>query len=268
MTLRNRKVRLEVGPAGGSGKAWEGLRIKGRVKHSRKQSSNEAQITVFNLRRESIDFIRQDDQVIRLLAGYEVPVQIFAGRLKDNGLTVEDKGAERQVQLDCLDGAVELKRTRLNFTATSGASVSSVVSQIADQMPVPVGRVDLPGRATLSQGATFTGTPEKALDRLSRIVGAEWWVQDRTLQFVASDGTTGERAAEFSAETGSLIGEPKPKKGDKLSWRGLLRPRVRPADIVSLDHDRYGGLWIARDVVFAVDTWTTNFYVDLTAKPR
>lgn len=267
MTLRNRVVRLEVGPAGGTGRAWEDLRIKARVKHSRDSNKNTAKITVWNLSTDSIDYLSGEDRVFRLLAGYGRPTQIFAGRLKDDGLSIDDKEASRVVRLDLIDGNLELKRAHLNLSIAGPVRVRTVLEKITDQVDLVVGRFDLPKNPRIEQGLTLTGAPERALGRLARLAEADWWIQDRKITFVEATGNSGRRAAAFSSESGSLIGSPTRGKDDRIKFTGLLRPKVRPADIVRLEDDRYGGFYQARDVGFQLDTWATPFYVKITARP-
>jgi len=256
-------------PGGGDSRAWtDDFRIKLSVTHSREPSQNSAKVSVWNLTDASVDYLRNDDNTFRLLAGYSTPRQLFVGQAKRGGIRARSKGPERVVELELADGNQALKRTYLNKTFATGTKISRVVKYVARQTGLPESQIQIPDDVRLDQGVTLGGTSDRVLARLSEAAGADFWVQDGQIKFLKKRDDTGIEAAEFSVENGSLIGSPEPGERGSVKFKGLLRPKLRPGDLLQVVHNRYGGVWRARDVKFVGDSgYGSPFYVTVTARP-
>lgn len=263
--LFGRQVVVQIGERGKEGSSWGGLRVTFRIKHTSSGTPNEATLEVYNWGDEAVEQLRADGTVVRLLAGYEAPRLLFVGTPTPDGVTQTDDGGDVVTKVQATDGGRELTGGQLNLSFGTPTTVDQLLSAAADELGLPEGQIDIPNNPRLEQGATLSGPVRDVLDRISEMAGAQWSIQDGKLRLL-EDEDTGREVAEYSSEAGTLIGSPE-KLDEGLKVRTLLDPDQRPGHRFKLDHDKHGGLWRARQVVFDGDSWGGNFYSDIKATP-
>lgn len=263
-----RRVVLQIGSAGTVGKSFEGMRVSFDVKMSSTGTPNTATFEAYNLNAATVALAQKSDCVVRLLAGYDVPRQLFQGNPTKDGVRLDRKGVDTVLHIEASDGGKAYKESRLNISFTTSTTMRQVFDAVAEQTGLPLGSVKLPENVTFPHGITLTGPARDVLDRLAATGGSQWYVRDGALQFTAAGDDTGEQAIVFSSDAGNLIGSPSPKD-DGISIKALLAPTLRPGKVFQVQSKDYNGFYTASDVEFQGDSgFDTPFYVVATGKPR
>lgn len=266
--LYNRQVFLEIGVPGQQFRRFEDLRISAKVKKTRGGEPNSAEIDVYNVAPDSIAAAQEDGAIVRLFAGYSVPRQIFIGAINPSGAVVKKETVNRVLQIEAKDGGTVYRTARINQTFDRGTDLEQVFDALAQQTGLPLGSVEVPQGAQLTQGVTLTGRVSDALDTLARSLGAEISFQDQALQIIPRDGfAPGEAILLTSEPEGrNLIGAPAPTD-DGIELRSLLDGRYLPGKRIKLESAEYNGIYKILSVDHALDSgWDQSFYSDLVCR--
>lgn len=263
--LYGRTVYIDIGVPDEQFRRFEDLRISARVRKGLEDEPNNAEIDVFNPAEDSIASAQDEDAIVRVFAGYSIARLLFTGSINEGGTVVEKDGADRVMTIEAKDGGKELRQARINKTFDRGTDFEEVLDAIADEIDLPLGAVDVPDGAQLTQGVTLAGPVRGELRRLARSLDADISIQDRRLQVLPSDGMAPDEAIRVSSEAPrrNLIGEPRPGD-DGLEVRALLDGRFLPGQRISLESRRYSGLYKIQTVEHNLDAgWDQAFYSDL-----
>jgi len=264
----NRQVFLDVGVPGGSFRRFEDLRVSARVRKGLEGEPNNAEIDVYNTNEDSISAAQEDGAIVRLFAGYGVPRLIFEGSINRGGAVMKKQGPDRVLSIDAKDGGRQFRQARINETFDRGTDLAEVFDVLADATELPLGAIEIPQGAQLTQGVTLTGRVSDALDRLARSLDVSISVQDQFLQVIPRGGFGPEQAILVSSADGTknLIGSPSPGS-DGLEVRAILDGRFLPGQRISLDSERFNGVYRVISLEHVLDSgWDQSFYSDLVCR--
>ena len=270
MALFQRQVIVQFGQPGEVGKSFSDLKVSFQVVMSRASDPNQAKISIWNLSRDSVKALQADGAVVRLLAGYTVPRQIFEGNPIASGVKVRQQGQDRVVEIEAQDGGKTYQEARVSISIATPTSLQEVLDEALSQVGAfgaasGAVRSDL-SEIKLTQGFSFEGPARELLDRLALSSGSYWTLRDGAIQFVEDGESTGEVAIEFSAETGNLIGSPS-EKDSGVEVTALIAPSLRPGKHFSVASENVNGLYLADDVAFRGDSQSGEFYVVASGTP-
>ena len=88
-----RKVTLDIGTEGSVGRRFQGFRMYGRVEMDQSSAPHKALIRAWNLPKDTMGILTAPEAVVRLYAGYDVPLQIFRGSPVKDGVRPRTVGA-------------------------------------------------------------------------------------------------------------------------------------------------------------------------------
>ncbi len=270
--LFGRRVVLQLGTESSTGKQYTDLRVVFDVQMKNDSTPTAAKIEAYNLNPNSVALAQADDAIARLLVGYRsqggTDRLIFEGNPITNGVKLELRGQDRVLVLDCQDGGREYSSSRISESFSAPMKSSQIFQLCADRFVLTLGNVDaVVGDVSFPAGFALKGKVKDVLDRVAVMSGARWSIRDRTLQFWADGGSTGEEAVVFSASTGNLVGSPT-ITDDGVELTGLLAPTLRPGKPFRVESDQVNGDYVATDVQFKGDSgWATEFYVNLKGTP-
>lgn len=258
-----RQVILQIGNEIGSGREFKGFRIRFRVEMTRKPEPNKATIEIYGVSAATIALVQAPESIVRLLVGYEVPMQIFRG----NPIESEHDKDVGLLTIRAQDGQRQWARARVNLSFATDTTSAQVFAAVSAALGLPTGAIALPGDIRLSQGAVLSGSARDVLDSLCRSIGAEWFIRDGALQVTSVGGSTMEPAVVFSSLAGNLIGSPKrTKEGCEIT--GLISPTLRPGKLFSVVSEEVNGIYVADSLSFDGDSgWETPFYVTAKGTP-
>jgi hypothetical protein len=269
--LLQRRVLVQLGTAGSTGKEYDGLRVRFAVTMTDSSTPNEAKVEIYNVAASTVSAMQSDDAVIRLLVGYAsegAPRLLFQGNPISNGVQLERKGVDTVLTVEAQDGGREYTSSHLAESYGTGTTSAQVFAALADSLGVPLGNVDaVVGTIDFPSGIVLQGRASDQLDRVAAMSGARWQIRDGALQVWSVGGSTGEQAVVFSASTGNLIGSPA-VTDDGVEITGLLAPTLRPGKPFRVDSRDVQGDYVCTSCEFKGDSgWGSEFYVVAKGTP-
>jgi len=267
VALWGRQVRFEVGQSGSIGFSISDLRVMFRITHTQGGAPSQATISIFNLQAESIAEFQREDAIVRLFAGYDVPLLIFQGSTVIDGVSVDKRGPDRVLNVKAQDGLIEVQQSQVDVTLDGETTLMDILTEALGQLGLPIGpQADLPD--TRFQDYTFHGDASDLLDRVASMGGVDWTIRDGTFVTVAEGEDTGEGSLLINAEAGNMIGSPSRKDGG-IQVTALLDAGMRPGMAFRVESDQINGDFTAGEVVFSGDSGHSNpFYMTITGTER
>lgn len=261
-----RQVIVQIGRAGQQGRSIQGLRTSAKCKHSPQRSSSSATIQIYNPAPETIALLEPSDAVVRLLAGYDVPRQIWLGTPVKGGVRVERQGPTRVLTIESKDTSRQFERAIISISYAGAVSLEELLEDVASQIGISRRAIRVNNSPRLVDGAHYSGPPGPFLDQLAQDLGADWGIVDGALQVLTKGQASGRRAPLLSSKKKNLIGAPTIQDKGLVTATALLEADLRPRDSFVLESERYNGEYVARDVVFDIDSWDGPFYTIVTGK--
>lgn len=247
-----RKWAVTIGPPGGQGRMWDGLRVGFTVEKTGDSTPNKLKLSVYNLDADARAFVSKKGMAVRLEAGYQDSTKLlFSGSLE---LVSHTKpGPDWVSAIESADGVRAYRSVVLSESFGPNTSEKSVIEAAAKKMGVTVGELKgLPENAKFNQGRQLSGPASRELDALCRKHGLRWSIQDEVLQIVPIGQGLSREAVLLSADTG-LIGSPeKTERGVKMV--SLLQGGINPGQLIQLESRSIKGLFIAENVTHQGDT--------------
>lgn len=259
MTAFARQIRVEIGPPGRPGRAYNDLRVDFRVDHTSDPEPSSAKIEIYNLADESVAMAEQPDSVVRLLAGYDgAPRLLFTGNPIKGGVRLERRGPDKVLSIEAQDGGRAYQTGHIALARAGEIAARSLILDAATQMGLPVARLTLGASKTMRDYA-YSGPARQMLDELTRSTGSEWSIVDGTLVVSPIGRAAPEIAIVFSTGNGNLVGSPSPTD-EGVEITGLLEPSMRPRRRFIVQSRRVNGIFRATSVAFVGSQYTREYY--------
>lgn len=260
--LFNRQWALTIGD-----RQWTDLRVVFEVNRNLTKHPDPAQITIYNLARDTRSGFFGGQQV-RLVAGYgDAAGLLYAGTLTQ--ITPNRDGPDYAVSLTCRDGDAAYRAT-VRQSYVSGAPLSVVVGNLVSAMGLTLGAgasSQLAGKSTRGAVAHVGYAADKLQQSLLPF-GLQYTLNDGTVQIIPTDGTTAEQAILLSPDTG-LVGSPEPMSDKKpaaganvkrLRLTSLLQPGFMPGRRVALQGVQYAGVYRVDRLIHKGDSHGQDWY--------
>lgn len=249
-----------------------GLRIGFKVIKDSQPQPNNVEISIYNLAPASRAALEEKGCRILLLAGYADQVSQIASA--DIRIAQSQKlGVDWVTKIEAGDGERAIKFARVKESWAPGTPVSEVISKTVQALMLDPGNALAKAKQISAQYSSGYVQNAKASDELTSLLephGYDWSVQDGRIEVLKKDEALPETAPLLSPDTG-LIGAPEmgtpAKAGEKpvLKVRSLLQPRIRPGQRFQLRSASRNGVFIARKVTHAGDTFGNDWYTDIEA---
>lgn len=216
MRLFDRQVRVAIGEGGGSGfeigaAAANGIpiHVKFSFEKADVESPNTGKVTIWNLNKAHLAELEKQDCVVVVRAGYGDNIaEAFSGTVTNASTTKE--GADRMTEIELAANMVELRDTSFSLSYAEGTRTDVIYQEAAAQMGLPISispkAMDTP--TILASGFSFVGEAKNLLNRLTRMDGINWTIQDGVIQLSKENEPISLTCYELNAGTG-LIGMPK-----------------------------------------------------------
>jgi hypothetical protein len=249
-----------------------GLRVSFRIKRTLRKEPNTAQISIWNLSRDSRKAVQKELVRVVLEAGYQDNVsQLFAGDLRK--VTSTRDGADWVTSIESGDGEQSFRSARIS-KALKSATFSQLLKEAAKSMGVGVGNaLELAKQGkfekaigALSNGVALTGPSKRVMDRLTRSAGLEWSIQDGQLQLLEREKALEGTAVLLTPDTG-LVGSPEIGEKGVVTAKSLLQPDIFPGRKIEIRSALVNGFYRVESATYDGDTHGNNWYVDMEASP-
>lgn len=237
------------------------LRMTCSIEKHLGKGPNTCTASVFNLSEESRALFESKPLQVRIDAGYDGDLGLlFVGDLKFGQSVRSSTGWETKLQLG--DGHRAYTHARYARSHPAGTKPGDVVKDIVSTLDLRVPKDAADAVAQFKQfasGASFSGPSHKALTTVLRRSGADWSIQDGSLQILTADGTRGGDVLVIEEGSGMLgspeFGPPQKQGGKRLlSVKNLLYPALSPGRKVLVRSLQIQGTFKIQRVTHAVDT--------------
>jgi hypothetical protein len=206
-------------------------------------TSTPTSIEIYNLKKETRNSLQTPGLQVALFVGWlntELTL-LYTGSL----LAAPHKRQGPDIITTLLSNAAfgGISRTMISKTFGSGSPIKNIVLNLAKQIPgVSVDPINISITTTTrvgNQGFSFVGPVNEALDRLARVYGFSWWVENKVFYSVEDEKHLAGGKPLISHKNGYLLrAEPmlvtpmQVKSG--VSIHSLLHPYIRPGRLIEL----------------------------------
>lgn len=253
-----------------------GLDMSFSVTKDLKKNPNDATIKVFGMAPKTRAALQARAASIVLQASYDgAPfATVFRGDVRY--AAPEHDGPEWIVTIEAGDGERAQKYGRVSESWRGATGAGRVVRKVVESAGIGTGNLDdhaaaLDSKLGYQHGYVAHGLATRELDRVLAAAGYEWSIQDGALQVLRA-GQTLEGVVEISPESG-LVGSPTLTTGEKkgkpsvLTFKSLLRPDLRPGQMISVLSEQYVGVYRAIKIQHDGDTAGTDWYTTIDGVP-
>ena len=187
------------------------LHISFSVERTDSQTLNTSKISLWNLSEKHINTLMKDGCQLILNAGYgNGRPCIFKGTVTN--VVTELDGADRETQIEAVDGFAELKDTYICLSFKGRVNAQTLIETCAEYLGMSVvysttARVEA-SRKYLASGYSSVGSASTALTKACTLAGLKWTIQNGVLQVQKNGENIATVVHTLSPETG-LIGVPK-----------------------------------------------------------
>lgn len=207
----NRRYLMQAGPNGGSGftigrtssDTPHSLHISFSIEKSDSESSNTANIQVWNLSPGSLRVLDMEDCIVELQAGYEDHISLI---LVGNVVTATTQldGADMLTEIEVVDGRVALRDIFVTASYMGKTNAKTVLDYLSASMGCSAVYSDGCAFVDFPNGFSFVGAAKDALKKVCAACSLTWSIQNGILQIRKPNDPISSRAYVLSADTGLL----------------------------------------------------------------
>lgn len=257
-------------------KRYEGLRMAFQVVTSIRPEPNTAELTIYNLNKDSRTAVQKEKVPVLIEAGYNNEyAAIFKGYLRDASNT--NRGTDWITTLITGDGDIAWRESRVKESFKKGAEIDKVIEQLFKRLGPSVDVRDAlnkvksgnfrEGLTQFTRGTTLYGKTVEQLSKMMKSKGLEWFVDQGQIQVVERGKvlpTPDGKIQRLTANTG-LIGSPQVGEGKTIKITALLQPTFRLGTLVQVESDSATGNYRITKLTHSGDTYDQNFYTLIEA---
>lgn len=257
----------------------EGLQIVGSVKLDKKSSSNMLKLNIYNLTKESIDIIAQENLQVRLEVGYpEQPLEeLFnGGMIQVSTRPSGGSGVDKITTITASDGYSAVRDSQTSRTWTQkGITVEDIIKDLVLlDLKLAIGNIHngnlAPGKGLTHKFPTYSavGPTYKMMDDITSGFDLEWNIHMGKVDVYpkGSGRSFTDKIPVFSPTTGLLrspnkviihpdrVTGSKDKKTGK-SFEVILNPTLQPGGSVKIDSADIKEEVTLKEVVHEFNYW-------------
>lgn len=267
--LFNRVWGLEVGPSGGAGLAFDGMRLRFSATRGRGSGGASCSLTAWNPSRTLMDMLATSGTLCRVLAGYRDggAQEVFQGTVVNSSLVDRRGSRDPHIEWQLEAVAAALASVELAEFIEGPASAADAIERIRLATGLASDAVQLGTAVNYARGISLMGDAEQLLDDLCATTGSTWSMPDGRLRVRPLRGAVRESADLWSSST-CLVETSGPTDKGRVRASALLRPALRPGDVVRIVDQVYSGDVVVEEVTHAGDSDGRDWYTSIVAVPR
>ncbi len=234
------------------------LRISFNIEKSEESEPNNAIVQIWNLSKESRDFIEGKKVQCTLKAGYAMNMAIvLVGTV--SAVTTTRDGADVMTEIEVVDGLFELQNTAVTVSYKGKTDSKKIYKKIAKEMGLAIRFGTGTKFKKYKRGFAFVGAGRSAMDKLSVYNGHRWSIQNGVI-YVVIKGKPISAKKYLLSPTSGLIDEPKKitigtgddaKSGWEISY--LLNGAIGVNHVVTIDSSKIQGDFRVKNVKIVGD---------------
>ena len=232
--------------------------------------SNKSRIKIYNLSKESQNFLEQDNLLVILQVGYgeEELKTIFIGDIdKENGIHTTRQGPDVVTDIECGDAENQIRNAVVSISLAGKVTMRMAVGEVLKSLNLSIGFARRLPNFVFENGYSNSGRIQKVMDDLARYGKFSWSVQNGQIVILRPRETLTQTAYVVSKDTG-LIGSVLKTK-EKVEFNVLMTPQIRAGVAVRLESKRYGTIDLkVTKVDFVGDTHDGDWLQSVEGEPR
>jgi len=248
------------------------LRVTFSVEKSLNRDPNKAEVVIYNLNEEHRKSLQKKNVPCIIEAGYVGSLEkIFSGDLAYASNNRD--GVSWVSKLQSKDGGDKYSSARMSKSFGPGTQFKQVLKQAAESLGVGPGNtrdaisgVLRGGLTQFTKGVTLTGKVSDVLDKLVPTAGLEWSIQDGQLQILPLKGVTQQTVIVLSPDSG-MVGSPELGEKGIVKIKSLLMGGLTPGRKLKIEASLVTGFFRIEKVKHFGDTWGSDWYSEVEAKP-
>lgn len=258
------------------------LRTAFRIEKTNQKEPNTAEITIWNLNRDSRSRLQEKGILTEIEAGYFGNTSlIFKGDL-DYGSTTR-QGPDWVTTLQTTDGGRAYREARINLSFDAGTALSDVLKTAAESLGVGLGNVDeklaegapRSSAAEYVKGLVLSGSASQEFSKIVRRAGFNWGIQDGQIQLTRPGQAINPLEAIVLKQGTGLIGSPERGEDGIVRATSLLQPELLPGKKVEIQSGEdpitgqfeIDGFYRIDKLKATGDTGSQDWYSEIEAKP-
>jgi len=268
----NRIAIALVSPEEGEEVLLQNLRMEFEIFKTVTRSANTLLLKIYNLSKDTISKLNAANSSIALKVGYTE--SSGAGVIFIGDITFVDTKhmlPDIITEIHASDGQKVLRESKLSLSYGADTAVKNILNDITAQLSDialrPLGEI---GSLAFKKGFSYTGTVEKALDKICAALKLEWSIQNNELQIIPRGKISQEEVLVISADSG-LIGSPNKQENQDIANTGsdnlpgweftsLLESRIEPGGQVQLESREANGTFRIESVKHVGDTHASPWF--------
>ena len=256
------------------------LRIEFAVKKTETPDSNSCTINIYNLSENTRNLIDRVDKIMILEAGYSESSgleTLFVGNISNITHSINKPNVITKVESNDGEKALQNARSALSYSGATSVKqmLKGVIRDFNIGEKVKLDLIPFTDKI-LNNGFNFIGSTKTIMDKLTKMVGLQWSIQNNEIKVYKEDETDNFTIINLTPDTG-LIGSPEKinikkskKKGfaDVNGWKvsSLLQPKIEPGGRITIESKNItGSLFKVLNVEHNGDThgggWQSNMEV-------
>lgn len=271
----NNYTELLVGPQGGEGKLIKDLTIEFSVKFNITNSTNSAEIRVFNLSDETYNYLLEKNSSVILKVGKDKKV-LYIGDIVS--LNNTRSRSDSITTIECKDGYYQLANRKISIGFEENVDVNTVLNKVISDVNFIKGNYNLPAKV-YKNGFSAVGTLAEVLSKIVKSLGGEYTykILNRSLLiFKKNEPIPNTPVYNLTTDSGLLetpykfynfkINENETNSNVSEGWkiRTLLIPELLPESIIKIQTSEVNGLFRVKESEFigGKDEWFCNLKID------
>lgn len=282
-----RQYRVRIGKDSSTGKeigainsdTGRALRCQFSVEVGESVSSNTGKISLWNLSKETLQLLEQEDCLIELSAGYGDDIPVIMGGTVTCCSTTSDS-SDHETTIEFADSFTSARDGIVSLSYSGSVNGKRIIEDCASQIGCGV-RYSKSVQFSDSKNFAFVGKGKSLVEKICKKDGFRWSIQNGVIQICAVDEPITNAAYLISPDTG-LIGSPTPffdssqssdkssskkstnttkrkaKKGLEITY--LMNGHIHVDDYIRLESKDYSGNYRVSKIKFDGDTngnsWT------------
>jgi hypothetical protein len=218
--IQPRVVKVLVGPrAGGVAREFGApLYIKFDITKTIGKTPNKAKVQIYGLSPASLQWIRQPDMVLQVLAGETIPGTIFHGNLITGKVVTKQSGAERITTIESKDGKHLFQSGYFSGSYPAGTTRTQILTDVLAANAVPRGYVAVLPERAYEDEQSYSAPMSAVIDELYSGELVSWSIQSGAFQLLALGQVAAGPVPVISATSGMIEAPKVTDKGVEVKY--------------------------------------------------
>jgi hypothetical protein len=271
---------LRIASRTASGSRKPNLRVSFAIERDLQSKPNNAELTIFNLSKDSRARLQEKGILTTIEAGYFGNTSIiFKGDL-DYGSTTR-QGSDWVTVMQATDGGKQYRKARINVSFDAGTQINDVLRTAAQAIGVGLGNLeDEIGKgnprnvAQYVKGLVLSGNAAEQFKKIANRAGFGFSIQDNQIQLTRPGQVINPTEAIVLKNGTGLIGSPEKGENGIMNVTSLLQPELLPGKKVQIQSGKLAtgqfeidGFFRVEKVQMVGDTMAQEWYSRLEVKP-